>query len=64
MSVTSDKYSGGLLFRVVKSKELYYVKDDTMVVEGTTRRMDNVHGIIGFDMHHFMTHSWKFILKY
>ena len=24
-----------------------------MVVEGKTRTMDNVHGIIGFDMQHF-----------
>ena len=24
-----------------------------MVVEGKTRRMDNVHGVISFDMQHF-----------
>ena len=50
MSVTGGTYSAGSVFHVVKSTELYYVKDDTMVVEGKTRRIDNVHGVIGFDM--------------
>ena len=50
VSVTGDKYSAGLVFGVVKFTEFYYIKDATMIVEGKTRRMNNVHGVIGFDM--------------
>ena len=41
------------MFRVVKSTELYYIKDDTMIVGRKTGRMENFHGLIGFDMQHF-----------
>ena len=37
----------------VKSTELYYVIDDIMVVNGKKRTIDNVHGVVGFDMPHF-----------
>ena len=50
VSVAGDKYSAGLVFRVVKSTELYYIKDDAMTVEGQTKRMDNIHGVVGFGM--------------
>ena len=64
MSVTCDKYSAGLVFRAVKSKELYYIKDDTMVVEGKKRRMEMFMVLLVFICSIFMTHYWNFIVKY
>ena len=46
VSKTGDKYSARLVFRVLKSTELYYVNDDTIVVEGKIRNMENFHGVI------------------
>ena len=51
--MTGDKYSAGLVFCVGSFTELYCVKDYTLVVEEKTRRIDNVHGVVGFDMQHF-----------
>ena len=48
--MTGVKYSEGLVFRVVKSTELYYITDNNMVVEGKTRSIDNFNGVIGFNM--------------
>ena len=49
-SVTSEKFSAGIVFRAVNTKEKYIMKDDTMVVSDMLHHNEIIHGILGLNL--------------
>ena len=50
VSVTGEKFSAGIVFRVVNTKEKYNLKDDTMVVSDMPHHNEIIHGMLGLNL--------------
>ena len=50
VSVISEKFSAGIVLRVVNTKEKYNMKDDTMVVSNMPHHNEIIHGMLGLNL--------------
>ena len=50
VNVTGEKFSAGIVFRAINTKERYNMKDNTMVVSDIPHHNELIHGMLGLSL--------------